>query len=60
MKAIERELQTAKGLASCRGDEDRIEEALAELRILRQEVDSWRARFPEFTYRPQDECVALR
>lgn len=38
MSAIERELQTAMGLASCRGDEDKIEEAKEELRGLREEL----------------------
>ena len=27
---------------------------------LEREVAAWRERFPEFTYRPQDECVARR
>lgn len=25
-----------------------------------QEIAAWRARFPQYEYRPQDECVALR
>ena len=28
-------------------------------RMLCAELDSWRARFPGYAYRPQDECVAL-
>ena len=35
MNALERELETAMGLASCRGDEDKIREAMLELSHLR-------------------------
>ena len=24
------------------------------------EIAAWRERFPQYTYRPQDECVALK
>jgi hypothetical protein len=29
-------------------------------RDLEREVAAWRARFPQYVYRPQDECVALK
>ena len=38
MSALERELETAMGLASCRGDEDKIKEAMLELSHLRSSV----------------------
>ena len=38
MKALERELQTALGLASCRGDEDKIKEAMQELVHIRSSM----------------------
>lgn len=27
---------------------------------LRREVDAWQHRFPQYVFRPQDDCVALR
>lgn len=27
---------------------------------MENEVAAWRARFPQYEYRPQDECVALK
>jgi hypothetical protein len=27
---------------------------------MERELSAWRARFPEYVYRPQDDCVALR
>ena len=38
MNALERELETAMGLASCRGDEDKIKEAMLELSHLRSSM----------------------
>ena len=29
-------------------------------KVLAAEVLAWRARFPEYEHRPQDECVALK
>lgn len=31
-----------------------------DLQKLENEVMAWRSRFPEYEYRPQDECVALK
>ena len=31
-----------------------------DLQTLENEVTAWRARFPQYEYRPQDECVALK
>lgn len=28
--------------------------------VLTREIEAWRRRFPEFEYRPQDECVSLK
>ena len=27
---------------------------------MRRELDAWRERFPQYVFRPQDDCVALR
>lgn len=32
----------------------------SEMASLRAEVTAWRARFPQYAYRPQDDVVALR
>ena len=34
-------------------------DANAELAKLRVELQAWKARFPQYRYRPQDDCVAL-
>ena len=39
---------------------DMLREAKREIDALHKEVAAWRSRFPELSYRPQDECVALR
>ena len=39
---------------------DWMEDATVSLRALVAEVAAWRERFPQHTYRPQDDCVALR
>lgn len=31
-----------------------------EASLLEAEVQAWRQRFPQYVYRPQDDCVALR
>ena len=31
-----------------------------EFEALQAEVKAWRERFPQYVYRPQDECVALK
>lgn len=27
---------------------------------MRRELDAWQRRFPQYVFRPQDDCVALR
>ena len=39
---VERELECARALSSCRGDDARLDEADAELADLRQNVAEWR------------------
>lgn len=44
MSALDREIQVMRGFASCRGDEDRINEADEELSSLRAEFAACRGR----------------
>ena len=40
---------------------EEVHQQLAPLaRELEREVEAWRARFTEYKYRPQDDCVALK
>ena len=36
-----------------------VDEAQAEINRLHAETNAWKARFPQYRYRPQDDCVAL-
>ena len=46
---VERELAVARGLASCRGDDARLDEADAEIAKLRADNDALRAELREIT-----------
>lgn len=54
---VERELAVARGLASCRGDDARLDEADAEIAKLRAENDALRAELREATEAMDDPEV---
>ena len=37
-----------------------LHHAMLNIETLEAEVHAWRARFQQYIYRPQDECVTLR
>lgn len=36
---------------------EEYDDAMADMR---RELDAWQRRFPQYVFRPQDDCVALR
>lgn len=38
----------------------REEECDAAMADMRRELDAWHRRFPQYVFRPQDDCVSMR